>query len=175
MQLGLNLLFVALLPVVAHCREPDIVKIPWPKVIRDFPSGEQVAFTSGRYKVSRRFPTDPAIRAEGGSGGPMVEITLRDLKSHWSATLTEQSIAERFLESYRGRPQIESWGRGGGGYWSRCLYRYVSHEYRCVRVDEFEEWPRHNNEKAPTTKPPFAPHGKGDDEGRILYFVETRL
>ncbi|HXM32851.1 MAG TPA: hypothetical protein VN921_04295 [Chthoniobacterales bacterium] len=174
-SLGLKLLFVTLFPVLAYCREPDISKMPWPQVIRDFPSGEQAAFTSGRYRISRRFPADPAVRAEGGSGGPVIEITLRDLKSHWFTILTEQSIAERLLEPYAGRPQIEIWGRGGGGYWTRCLYRYVSHEYRCVRIDEFEDWPRHNNEKASTTKPPLAPHGKGDDLGKIFYFVETRL
>lgn|GEM_PF-7023344 len=32
-----------------------------------------------------------------------------------------------------------------------------------------------NNEKAPTTNPSFAPHGKGDDNGKILYFVDIRL
>ena len=171
----MKLLLAILLPVTAYCGEPDVTKIPWPKAIRDFPSGEKATFTSGRYKITRRLPADADVRAAGGSGGRIVEIILRDTESHWSATFVPQSIAERLLEDFAGRPQLEVWGRGGGGYWSRALYRYISGEYRCVRVDEFEESPRHNNQGAPTTKPPFAPHGEGDERGQTLYLVEIRL
>jgi len=55
------------------------------------------------------------------------------------------------------------------------LYRFISGEYRCIRADEFEETPRHNNEKAPTTEMPSARLGKGDQQSEKLYFVETRL
>jgi len=164
-----------LLPIAACYAESDIAKIPWPKSVCDFPKGDSITFISGRYEISRRFPTDPAIRAEGGSGGPVVEITIRDTKSQWTATLGEQSVGERLLVDYHGKPQIEIWGRGGGGYWSRCLYRYLSKEYCCVRIDEFEESPRHSNQKAQTTEMPSARHGKGDQQSDILYFVETRL
>ena len=171
----MKLLLALLLPTVAMCAELDIAKIPWPKVVRDFPRGESVTFTSGRYEIGLRVPDNPQIQSLGGSGGPMVEFTLRDLKSHWSTTFTEQSVGERLLEPYHGKPQIEIWGRGGGGSWSRSLYRYISGEYRCVRTDEFEEQPRHNNQKAPTTEMPSARRGKGDQQSETLYFVETRL
>lgn len=171
----MKLLLTLLLPIAAMGAEPDIAKIPWPKALRDFPRGETVSFRSGSYRVSSRVPADPAIQAAGGSGGPMVEFTLRDMKSHWSATFTEQSVGERLLEPYGGRPQLEIWGRAGGGDWCRCLYRYISGEYRCVRIDDFEEGPRHNNEKAPPTEMPSARRGKGDPQSDKLYFVETRI
>jgi hypothetical protein len=82
-------------------------------------------------------------------------------------------VGERLLEDYNGKPQIEIWGRGGGGNWSRCLYRYVSGEYRCVRIDAFEESPRHKNEKAATAEMPSARQGKGDQQEDVLYFIET--
>ena len=171
----MKLLLMLLLPVAAFCAEPDIARIPWPKPIRDFPRGDKVTFTSGRYEIGLRVPDDPKIQASGGSDGPMVEFTLRDLESRWSATFMEQSVGERLLVPYGGKPQIEIWGRGGGGSWSRSLYRYVSGEYCCVRTDDFEETPRHNNQKALTTEMPSARRGKGDQQSETLYFVETRL
>jgi|JI10StandDraft_1071094.scaffolds.fasta_scaffold134385_1 hypothetical protein len=170
----MKLLLAILFPLTAFCAEVDLAKIPWPKSVRDFPDGETVAFTCGAFRISRRVPDDPKIQANGGSGGPMVEFKLRDTKSSWSTTFIEQSVGERVLEPYRDKPQIEIWGRGGGGYWCRSLYRYISGEYRCVRTDEFEERPRHNNEKAPTATMPSARRGKGDQQSDILYFVETR-
>ena len=169
------LLLAILLPVAAMGAEPDIAKIPWPKALQDFPRGEAVSFTSGNYRISLRVPDDPAIQAAGGSGGQMVEFTLRDTKGPWSATLTEQSVGERLLESYDGRPQLEIWGRGGGGSWSRSLYRYISGEYRCIRTDAFEEAPRHNNQNSPAAEMPSARRGKADQQSEKLYFVETRL
>ena len=171
----MKLLLAILLPLTAFCVEEDLAKIPWPKSVRDFPDGEKVTFTCGAFIICRSVPDDPKIQAAGGSGGPMVKFSLRDTKSTWSTTFTEQSVGESMLELYRGKPQIEIWGRGGGGYWSRSLYRYISGEYRCVRTDEFEERPRHNNAKAATAEIPFARRGKGDQQSDILYFVETRL
>ena len=171
----MKLLLAILLPLTAFGAEEDLAKIPWPKAVCDFPRGEKVAFTSGAFRISRCVPDDPKIQAAGGSGGPMVEFSLQDTKGTWSTTFTEQSVGERVLEPYLGKPQIEIWGRGGGGYWSRSLYRYIAGEYRCVRTDEFEESPRHNNQQALTAKMPSARRGKGDQQSEILYFVETRL
>ena len=168
-------LLIFLLPIAAYCAEPDIAKISWPKPVCDFPDGEKVTFTSRNYEISRRIPEDPQIQSAGGSGGPMVEFIIRDTKTHWSTTLIEQSVGERLLKAYRGKPQIEIWERCGGGSWIRCLYRYIFKEYCCVRIDEFEETPRHNNQKAQTTEMPRARRGKGDQQSDILYFVETRL
>lgn len=159
----------------------DIANIPWPKVIVDFPpisggaSGDEAQLTTDRYEIIRRRPTDPEVFKQGGSGGHMVEIELRDTKSSWWSVSIMQSVGGRMLEDYKGRPQIENWGRGGGGYWTRSLYRYISGEYQRVRTDEFLEWMELGMENNPTTEPPFAPHGEDDDTGKLLHFVETRI
>lgn len=175
----LKLLLAILLPLTASCTEPDIAKISWPKSVCNFPNDapddSKVTFTVGAFQISRLTPYDPLIQAAGGSGGPIVEFSVRDIKGHWSTVFTTQSVGERILESYRGKPQIEIWGRGGGGYWSRHLYRYITDEYRCVRTDQFEERPRHNNLNAPTTEMPSARRGKGDQQSDTLYFIETRI
>ena len=105
----------------------------------------------------------------------MLQFRVVRVRTGRANTFYAQSVCAVLLEPWRNYPQLEIWGRGAGGFWTRELYRFVSGEYRAVRCDEFEEAPRHNNENAPTTKPPFAPHGTGDDQGQILYLVETRL
>ncbi|CAN5903727.1 hypothetical protein BH11VER1_BH11VER1_42170 [soil metagenome] len=164
-----------LLPTIAYCKDQGIATIPWPKAVRDFPRGKTKEFTSGNFKIEFRIPDDPEIQAAGGSGGPIVEIKLSDARASWSTSFLPQSVGERLLQDYKGKPQIEIWGRGGGGYWSRCLYRYTADEYRCVRIDEFEETPRHQNDKALTTQMPSSRQGKGDQQSETLYFVETRI
>jgi hypothetical protein len=142
----------------------------------EFPAGEQVSFVSGRYEVRHRIPDDPTIQSAGGSGGPIVELTLRDRKSGWHTRFTTQSVGERLLVSWHGKPQIEIWGRGGGGSWTRELYRFIEGEYRSVRIDEFEHVPSHHNQKAPTATLPDEFHGKAPPDGDpTLYFVETYL
>lgn len=159
----------------------DLANIHWPKVLIDLPpitgepSGGDAELATDRYEIIRRRSTDPETLIQGGSGGHMVEIELRDTKSSWSSISIMQSEGGRLLEDYKGRPQIENWGRGGGGYWTRSLYRYISGEYQRVRTDEFLEWSRPDIENNPTTEPPFAPHGEDDDTGKLLYFVETRI
>ena len=153
----------------------DIATMPWPKALRDFPSGEHARFETSDYVIAREIPRDRETQMAGGSGGPIVLITLHSKKTGQSFALSPQSGGERLLEDYAGYPQLEIWGRGGGGYWTRCLYRFVSGDYRSVRCDEFEEFPRHKNENATTTHLPFAPRGEGDDRGDTVYFVETRI
>ena len=111
----------------------------------------------------------------GGSGGPVMEFTIADRRNNQKHTLHEQSVGASVLELWQGYPQLEIWGRGGGGYWTRGLYRFLNGRYQAVRFDEFEEWPRHKNEKATTLEPPFTPFDKNDDGGGKLYFVETRI
>lgn len=169
-------LILLLLPVVAFCAEPDIKTIPWPKMVQEFPQGEQIKFRYGTHEINHRIPADPKIQSAGGSGGPIVEITLRDFKSDWTTTLTTQSVGERILELYHGRPQLEIWSRVGGGSWIRELYRYIGREYRSVRIDEFESISRHKNQRAKTATLPDEFHGRAYPTGDgTLYFVETRL
>lgn len=162
-------------------KKEDIAKIPWPEAVLDFPSiswepsSEEFRLSSEEYEITRRHPTDLDVLGGSGSGGHWVEIELRNTKSLWSATFTTQSVGGRLLEDHDGWPQVENWGRGGGGYWTRSLYRYVSGEYKCVRTDEFLEWTTPVIEDNPTTEPPFSPHGEDDERGKRLHFVETRI
>lgn len=154
----------------------DIAKIPWPNALVNFPpvsAGDDARLSFGRYEITRRRPPD--LVGGSGTGGHWVEIELRDTKSSWSSTSTMQSVGGRLLEDHGGRPQIENWGRGGGGNWTRQLYRNISGEYKRVRTDEFLQWIRPGIENSPTTEPPFGPRGEDDLIGRILYFVETRI
>lgn len=172
----MNPTFLLFLSIAVCHAEPSIKDMPWPKQLREFPAGEDSTFVAGDYEVNRRIPKDPKIQSAGGSGGPIVKITLKDGKSSWQASITTQSVGERLLHPYLGRPQIEVWSRGGGGSWIRELYRYENGEYRSVRIDEFEQQPQHDNPKAPTATLPDAFHGKAPPQGDpTLYFVETRI
>ncbi len=162
---------------IAVCQaEPSIKNMQWPERLHEFPAGDDFTFVSGDYDVSHSIPEDTKIQAAGGSGGPIVKITIKDRTGLWQASLTTQSVGERLLAPYLGRPQIEVWGRGGGGSWTRVLYRYVNGEYRSVRIDQFEQHPQHENQKASTAILPDGFHGKAPPEGNpTLYFVETRI
>jgi hypothetical protein len=161
---GVCILLLLITPAAA---EDDVAAMPWPRIVRDFPAGDSVRFETPDYVISRRVPTDPAIRREGGSGGPMMDIKLRHKKSGRVYDVGGQTVGERLLEDYDGHPQIEIWGRGGGGSWSRCLYRYVRRQYRCARIDEFTESESRANDKSRTAT---LPHSKD-----VLYFSETRI
>ncbi len=178
-QSRVKTLFFCLLPWVVCCAAPDIKSMPWPKCVREFPRGDEVteaaSFKHESYQIDFHIPKDRAIQAAGGSGGPIVEIALHDLKSGWKTKLLTQSVGQRILESWNGRPQIETWGRAGGGTFTRILSRFIAGEYRDVRVDDFESTPNHKNEKVATATLPDVLHGRGDPNIDILYFVETRL
>ncbi|MGC3988082.1 MAG: hypothetical protein QM796_00075 [Chthoniobacteraceae bacterium] len=172
-----RLLFLPLflLTVICHAK-PSIKDMPWPTCMCEFPAGNKLDFIAGQFAVQHCIPDDPTIQSEGGSGGPIVELTLRDHLSGWHTRFTVQSVGERLLEPWHGKPQIEVWARVGGGSWTRELYRYIEGEYQCVRIDDFEHLPKHQNEKAPTATLPDEFHGKAPPDGDpTLYFVKTRL
>lgn len=178
-HIGVKILLFCLLPCVIWCAEPDLKTMAWPKCVCEFPLGDEVteaaSFKCGKYQIDFRIPADRVIQASGGSGGPIVEIALRDLKTGWKTKFLTQCIGQRILEPWNGRPQLEAWGRGGGGYYTRILYRFIDGEYRDVRMDDFESTPRHNNEKAATATLPDVMHGRGIPNVDTLYFIETRL
>ncbi len=154
----------------------DVITQPWPRPVRTFPAKLPATISHGGFRLTVSTPEDDQIRAGGGSGGPMLAFRVANKRSGHAVTFHTQSVCAVVLESWHGYPQLEIWGRGGGEYWTRCLHRFVSGEYRCVRCDEFEEWPRHHNEHALTVRAPFAPNGQEDDElGRTLYLVGTHI
>jgi hypothetical protein len=97
----------------------------------------------------------------------MLAFTVRNQKTGRTTTFYDQSVGTRLLSTLRGHPQLEIWGRGGGGSWSRSLIRFVRSEHRCVRIDEF------TSVRDRATKPSITATLPRSDE--TLYFVETRI
>jgi hypothetical protein len=170
-----TILVASALMLTASLIRGDVATEKWPNRVRVFPAQLPATISYEGFQITLVTPAEPDVRAAGGSGGPMLEVRVLNARTGETRTFYTQSVCAVLLEPWHGHPQFEIWGRGGGGYWTRGLYRFVSAEYRPVRYDEFEEAPRHNNENAPTVRPPFAPHGEADEQGKLLYFVETRI
>lgn len=145
----------------------DLATEPWPKVVRDFPFEFPCTLKEGGFRISISEPVDPEIRRMRGSGGPMLTFTVRNEKSGWKQVFHDQCASARWLAPFEGHPQLEIWGRGGGGSYSRCLIRFVRGRYRLVRIDEFSKVRGRSTQPDNTTTLPIS--------GDTLYFVETRL
>lgn len=159
-------LFLGLLVAVLTARA-ELATEPWPKVVREFPFEFPCTLTEGGFRITISEPGDPEIRKMGGSGGPMLKFTVLNEKSGWKQVFYDQSVSVRWLTSFEGRPQLEIWGRGGGGFYSRCLTRLVGGKYRCVRIDEFINVRERSTQPSITTTLPRS--------GEVLYFTETRM
>ena len=160
----------ALLLSVPHVLA-DALSEPWPVRIHAFPQYVTVeqdlpkTFGDRRFKITISEPTDAAIRQEGGSGGPMLAFTIKDSEAGSKFTFYNQCVNGALLEQYHGHPQLEIWGRGGGGYFARELIRFVHGRYRSVRIDRFvADKERAEHPSVTTTLP-------GDD--LTLYLIET--
>ena len=162
--------FLILLLLLSPVRA-DVLSAPWPPRICAFPQYVTVeqdlplTFGKGRFQITISEPTDPGIREEGGSGGPMLAFTIRDSKDGSKTTFYDQCVNGALLKSFNGRPQLEIWGRGGGGYFARELIRYVHGKYRSVRIDRFVADKNRAEHPSVTTTLP------GDVE--TLYLIET--
>jgi len=151
---------------VAFVARADVMSEPWPRKVRDFPTDLPSNLIQGRFRITISDPIEAKRRELGGSGGPMLEFNIRNWKLRLSITFYDQSIATVLLESFHGYPQLEVWGSGGGGSWSRELIRFVRGKYRSVRIDEFTEDKALAKKKSVTVVHPLS--------GETLYFVETR-
>jgi hypothetical protein len=80
----------------------------WPAALRDLPSEVPAKLTYRGFAIQVQRPTDPSIRAGGGSGGPTLAFTVRT-PSGRAETFDEQSIGVRLLELYHG---YRSWRFG---------------------------------------------------------------
>ncbi len=153
---------IALFFIGAHCYA-DIATDPWPKKLRDFPD-ERGKLTIDGFKIT-------IVRSEnqegGGSGGGMYDFTIQNLRTGAKLEFSEQNVGVAILEFYHGWPQLEIWGRAGGGSWCRSLHRYTGRDYEYVRTDEFTEFDFNAKDTTRTTSMP------GDES--ILYYVETRI
>ncbi|MCX6836373.1 MAG: hypothetical protein NTX35_01000 [Verrucomicrobia bacterium] len=154
--------------------DDEILTDKWPEGVAILKTSEAYTTKAGDFTISITTPESAEIRAMGGSGGPMMKFSVQRAADGKKIEFYEQVVCAVLLPTWRGFPQIEIWGRGGGGYWSRGLFRFTGGEYKAARYDQFEEWPRHGNEKAETVEPPFRPHGEGDDAGMKLYLIESK-
>jgi hypothetical protein len=163
------LLFWLCLPVLLVaaplCCPAGIATEPWPTKIMDFPT-EKDAVTIQGFKITVRSSND---QTGAGTGGTMVDITVENLRTGAKRTEQEQTDGVAILQFYHGWPQFELWGRGGGGSFSRSLYRFTGKDYEYVRTDEFTAYDSEAKDKNRTAV------RAGDDEKTLLYFVETRI
>ena len=151
----------------------DVMKEKWPERVAVIPTQKSFQTSAKDFTISITTPESAEIRAGGGSGGPMMKFTVIRASDAKKIEFYNQTVCTVLLTSWGGFPQLEIWGRGGGGYWTRGLYRFIDGTYKAVRYDEFEMWPRHGNEKSATLDPPFD-HGVEEGKKWILYFVESR-
>lgn len=158
--------FLGLLVAVITARA-DLATEPWPGVLREFPYDVPCTLTQGGFRITISEPGDPEIRKMGGSGGPMLNFTVLNEKSGWKQVFYNQSVSTRWLTPFEGHPQLEIWGRGGGGFYTRHLTRFVRGRYRCVRSDEFTNFRERSTQPSITTTLPRS--------GEVLYFTETRM
>lgn len=140
----------------------DVATEPWPKKLHDLPSSKPLVVQG--FKITER---DAADQEGGGTGGGMSDVVVQNTRSGAKRSLHTQSVGIAVLALFHGWPQLEIWGRAGGGSWSRSLYRVIDHDYQYVRTDEFTEFDFNAKDKTRTTTMP------GSED--ILYYVETRL
>ncbi len=157
-----RLFFIFLLLLSIVCRG-DVATEPWPKKLQDFPLKKGV-LTVRNFKITVHHA---ANQEASGTGGSAYDFTILDLRTGAKRHFTDQSAGVAILEFHHGWPQIENWGRAGGGSWSRSLHRFTQRDYEYVRTDVFTEFDFNAKDKTRTTTLP-------NDED-ILYFVETRL
>jgi len=141
----------------------DVAAEPWPKKLQDFPLKSHT-LTIGGFKITIR---ESPSQEGAGTGGAMYDFTIKSTYTGAKRTFTDQSVGVAVLEFHRGWPQLEIWGRAGGGSWCRSLHRFTGRDYEYVRTDEFTEFDFNAKDKIRTTKMPH-------DED-ILYYVETRI
>jgi hypothetical protein len=137
----------------------------WPGSLRDLPFDVPTKLTYRGFTIEVERPSDPSVRAGGGSGGPMLTFRVRT-PSGRVESFDEQSIGVRLLEFYHGYPQLEIWGRAGGERYTRELHRLVRGAYHCVALEEF------TRDKSTASKPSLSTTLPGGTDR--VYFVESR-
>lgn len=91
--------------------------------------------TDGHFRIK---VVKAADQSGGGTGGGIFDVTVENMQTGKTLQIEGQSVGTRILEIYHGYPQIETWGRGGGGSYSRVLYRVEHGAYRPIRDDLFD-------------------------------------
>lgn len=158
----MNHLFAVALFFLAMPGRANVAHESWPKRVQDFP--QPGTHLVGDFRITVK---EAADQAGGGSGGAVYDIIVHHVRTGADYTINAQCVGVRVLALYDSWPQLEIWGRGGGGSWSRSLYRRIKGAYNDVRTDEFTE-----DEFAATDKARTATMPKVET---VLYFVETRL
>ena len=131
----------------------------WPKIVVD-PSGPVATYEHFRVSIAAA-----ADQTDSGTGGEVSDIKIKNMRSGKVLTIEVQCVGWRVLEKYKGYPQIETWGRGGGGSYSRQLFRVESGEYKAIRDDGFD---RNINDASRKDVIASVPGGEGP-----LYYTGT--
>lgn len=97
--------------------------------------------------VRVRYPSEPEVRALGGSGGPIIHIDITSPAGTSVFVFETQGIGLALVESGADWPAFEVWSNAGGGIYTRAVYTWRAGErqYCAERVDEFED---HGDETA---------------------------
>jgi hypothetical protein len=135
MRLPLTCLFLALTLPLVGCGGSSL-----PARLQEVAVDENLAaFPYKDRWISIYPPTDPWVRALGGSGGPMQEIRIDDQITQQTVLFTVQSIGTAVLDSHSPLPEFEIWSGAGGGMYTRCRYQWIEAEarYCCLQIDEF--------------------------------------
>jgi hypothetical protein len=131
----------------------------WPKAVKEMTSSTT---TYGHFRIHI---VEAADQAAGGTGGAVWDVDVKNIRTGKTLRIETQSVGTRVLEIYNGYPQIEIWGNGGGGTYSRVLYR-VEHEVYCpIRDDLFDRNPDRAVRKDVTA---IRPGGEA-----TLYYTDT--
>ncbi len=125
-------LALSLVPCSAWTGFPGKGYEGWPKIVADL-SGP-----NGSYKNFRISISPAADQTGAGTGGAIEDIKVKNTNTGRVLQIETQCVDVRILEIYHGFPQLELWGRGGGGSFSRRLFRVEKGKYKAIRDDLFD-------------------------------------
>ena len=74
---------------------------------------------------------------EGGSAGAYQDIYRKQKGGYVCIGQLGAGFGIKLLTSYGGYPQIEYWSRGGGGNFTRELFRFEHGKYKSIRGEDF--------------------------------------
>jgi hypothetical protein len=95
--------------------------------------------TLKHYTVSVN-PPDAEMAARGGSGGPMIELSVRHRESGFLARSTFQAIYISVQDRGRAPPMFSVWTKTGANYLVYCRYVFIEEtgEYCALFCEDYE-------------------------------------
>ncbi|MBN8733524.1 MAG: hypothetical protein J0L64_23520 [Acidobacteria bacterium] len=93
----------------------------------------------GQYRVTARIPDDPERRALGGSGGPMLDITVQDRRTGKRVEFETQGWRVVVEPKAEGMPEVRVWTKSSVTLHVRCDYRFEGGVYCMRQCAEYEQ------------------------------------